>query len=71
MLDKKVIARAYLKFWFPIDLISTIPFEIFAGDNANAIGILKLPRLLRLGRLAKKFEKLAAAKAPASDWDNW
>ena len=28
MLDKKVIARAYLKFWFPIDLIATLPLEL-------------------------------------------
>ena len=28
VLDKKVIARAYLKFWFPIDLIATLPLEL-------------------------------------------
>ena len=61
VLDGKQSARQYSLSWFPIDLISTIPFEIFAGDNGAAIGILKLPRLLRLGRLLKRLDRLRAA----------
>ena len=62
--DRKKIAKNYLKCWFWIDLVASVPFdrvaEILASDdmsnadasnNASALGLLKglrLPRLLRL-----------------------
>ena len=35
--DRKVIAKNYLKYWFGIDLISTIPFELIVNylNNIN------------------------------------
>lgn len=76
--DPKVIALHYLKTWFLIDLIAVIPFEAFAGllglisssndavgaaDNFSTLSLLKVPRLLRIGRLMKKFNQFAAANA--------
>uniref|UniRef100_K3WHF5 Cyclic nucleotide-binding domain-containing protein n=1 Tax=Globisporangium ultimum (strain ATCC 200006 / CBS 805.95 / DAOM BR144) TaxID=431595 RepID=K3WHF5_GLOUD len=55
------IRSAYVRsIWFPIDLVSTIPFEyFFPGDNVSTrktikmIKYVKLPRLLRIGRFLK------------------
>jgi hyperpolarization activated cyclic nucleotide-gated potassium channel 2 len=33
--DRKVIAKNYLKFWFGIDLISTIPYELIVNYLNN------------------------------------
>ncbi len=57
-----------MKMWFWIDLFGTIPFDSIvmwtgalsgAGDNSTtlaALGFLKTPRLLRLGRLLRFLE---------------
>lgn len=37
----------------------------------NAAGMADLDPLAMLGQPAGGPKKLAAAKAPASDWDNW
>lgn len=54
--DPKKIVCHYLKNRFIIDLLSIFPFEIFMvkGRNAaflNIFGILKVARVLRLGRI--------------------
>ena len=66
--DSKVLAEHYIKTWFVIDLIAVIPVEEIAqafaqvdDQNIGSIALLKTVRLLRIGRLMKKFEKLAAA----------
>ena len=66
--DSKLLAEHYLKTWFAIDLIAVIPVEEIAqafaqvnDQNIGSIALLKTVRLLRIGRLMKKFEKLAAA----------
>ncbi|KAF1333477.1 Voltage-gated ion channel, partial [Globisporangium splendens] len=52
------IRSAYIRsIWFPIDLVSTIPFEyFFPGENVSTrktIKYVKFPRLLRIGRFLK------------------
>ena len=43
------IARRYLKFYFWIDLVSAIPFDIFADSGLiRYIGLIKIFRLIRL-----------------------
>lgn len=61
--DSRLIAKNYMKFWFPIDLIATIPYDLFAmalgvssdGNSTQTIILqfTKTPRLLRLGRCAR------------------
>ena len=76
--DHKKIAKRYLTSWFPIDLISILPFdsvEVFAklttgnspfGDNADTLKIIKMIRLLRLLKLAR----ILRASRIFSRWEN-
>ena len=50
MLSYAKIARRYAtSYWFPLDIVSCIPFTLFAGGTSS----LKLFRLLRLARVSK------------------
>jgi len=65
--DPKIIARRYLATWFPIDLISTIPFDLFfeAVNNMNddsAVGSLQLIRIARLARFLKLIRLIKLAR---------
>ncbi|XP_069676988.1 potassium/sodium hyperpolarization-activated cyclic nucleotide-gated channel 2 isoform X6 [Periplaneta americana] len=57
ILDPKLIAKHYLKTWFFLDLISSIPldyiFLIFNQDFSESFQILHAGRALRILRLAK------------------
>eukprot|EP00854_Cymbomonas_tetramitiformis_P006362 gene6362-7624_t len=57
--DLKVIRSSYLKSWFSIDLVSSIPLSlmVYAGLGAwvQSIKLTKLFRLLRLSRLLRLF----------------
>uniref|UniRef100_A0A1B0GJF9 Putative k+-channel erg n=1 Tax=Lutzomyia longipalpis TaxID=7200 RepID=A0A1B0GJF9_LUTLO len=57
ILDPKIIAKNYLKTWFFLDLISSIPldyiFLIFNQDFSESFQILHAGRALRILRLAK------------------
>ncbi|XP_055701557.1 uncharacterized protein LOC129800871 isoform X1 [Phlebotomus papatasi] len=57
ILDPKIIAKHYLKTWFFLDLISSIPldyiFLIFNQDFSESFQILHAGRALRILRLAK------------------
>lgn len=66
----KEIAKNYLKTWFTIDLISSIPVNWFLGDVGSVKGVLraiklsklsslfKLNKLIRIFRLVKYREKM-------------
>jgi hypothetical protein len=57
------IRNRYLVSWFPVDLIASIPFDIFLSDSAGAsLALAKMPRLLRSFRLLKMLDKLTAAR---------
>jgi hypothetical protein len=46
------IAMGYLQGWFIIDFISIFPFQIFVPpENGSATKLLRMPRMLRLGKL--------------------
>ena len=53
---RTAIATNYLKFWFWIDFVSTVPFddlfELFTNSTSNLAAVRAI-RILRLGRLAK------------------
>mgnify|MGYP001626706906 CR=1 FL=1 len=74
--NKRKIAILYLKFWFWIDLISILPFDLLmmSGNNANVLlrfaKIGKLYKLIRLSRLAKLFKLLKGQNAVFSQFSN-
>jgi hypothetical protein len=66
--QRKAIATDYCKIWLWIDLVATIPFDIFLtgggvarlgrlGKIAKLMRLFKLLRLLKLGRIVKRFKK--------------
>eukprot|EP00873_Tetraselmis_striata_P036314 jgi/Tetstr1/456578/TSEL_043296.t1 len=66
--DGKKIASTYLKSWFAIDVLASIPFEYVAlmlginvSEQVTLLAFLKTPRLLRLGRLLRFFERMKNA----------
>ena len=68
VMDLKDIRTKYFTKWFWIDLVAVFPFEILiiaSGKNLNVsvFNLFKAPRLLRLGKLAKKLDQLAGANA--------
>uniref|UniRef100_A0A3P8XP34 Potassium voltage-gated channel, subfamily H (eag-related), member 5b n=1 Tax=Esox lucius TaxID=8010 RepID=A0A3P8XP34_ESOLU len=60
--DPKLIRMNYTKTWFVIDLLSCLPYDIInAFENVNEglsslFSSLKVVRLLRLGRVARKLD---------------
>ena len=69
-LGAAVVARRYATSYFPVDLVSVLPFDALAraavgaeaaSRQALVLALFKLPRLLRVGRLTKKLSALAAA----------
>ncbi|QDZ22490.1 potassium voltage-gated channel protein [Chloropicon primus] len=68
VVDLKEIRKKYMSRWFWIDLVAIFPFEVLiiaSGKNLNVsvFNLFKAPRLLRLGKLAKKLDQLAGANA--------
>ncbi|KAJ3224291.1 hypothetical protein HDU81_008640 [Chytriomyces hyalinus] len=62
--DGKMIASKYLRSWFLIDLISTMPWELlsFLQTGGGDLGQLKILRLIRLLRLLKLLRVLRASR---------
>lgn len=57
VLERKKIARYYLKGWFWLDLITSFPYEI-AGSNRDEISVLDVQQNLVAGIRALKFIRL-------------
>jgi len=60
-MKRNLIALKYLTSYFPLDLISSFPFEqvissAFPGSNTIRIKVLNFLRILRLSRLFKVFK---------------
>ncbi|EFJ49704.1 hypothetical protein VOLCADRAFT_59193, partial [Volvox carteri f. nagariensis] len=74
--DSATLAAHYMKAWFWVDLFGTIPFDTIVlwtgalksahGEASSAqlaaLGFLKAPRLLRLGRLLRFLDSFKNAK---------
>jgi hypothetical protein len=59
--DNSIIARRYLSSWFLIDFAAAVPTDMLmlaATNDRKQLLLLKLPRLLRIGRLMKKMEQI-------------
>ena len=60
--DPVKVAKQYIKTWFLIDLLAAIPFDILAptaGQTLQVFKYLRLPKLLRMGRLLRVIRKRA------------
>ncbi len=63
--DRKILASKYLRGWFPVDLLATLPFELLAtGAFSEGHRALRMVRLMRLSRLLK----LARLHRLSRDW---
>ena len=56
------IAIKYTRTWFVIDLLAIIPFQHMAGASAGSLGLLKVLRLFRLGKLLKAKNALLTSR---------
>lgn len=63
IINRNIIAFRYLKFWFWLDLISTMPFDNIvesvlnqnAGNALTAVRLIRIVRLVRLLKLVRVF----------------
>lgn len=67
MLDEKKVAMKYLKSWFLLDAITSIPVSqitqaIFIGRTSHGLAALTLPRMFRIFRVARLFKILRMLK---------
>lgn len=53
-----LIAKRYLAFWFWLDTVSTIPFDMFFGEDGTWIRLTKIFRLLRICRAGRIFDRI-------------
>ncbi|KNA19902.1 hypothetical protein SOVF_056780 isoform B [Spinacia oleracea] len=59
--EKKKIAWRYIRTWFVLDFVSTIPYElvvIILPDNIHAYGLNTVLRLWRLSKVNRMFSRL-------------
>ena len=75
--DKKIIARGYVKFWFWLDLISIIPFDLILvhangdfGNMAKFTRVGKLYKMIRMLRMVKMIRIFKDRKKIISNLDH-
>jgi hypothetical protein len=66
IMDKKKIAARYLKSWFLIDLIATVPWDRIVGQEKGLkdspyIGLMRMLKVLRLGRASSLIKRLTSS----------
>ena len=69
--SRRAIAKRYVRSWFAVDFISTLPFEVvtmLAGDTERLKG-LKMIRMIRLLRLLKLARVIRASRI-VSRWES-
>jgi CRP-like cAMP-binding protein len=72
--DRCLIAKNYLKGWFAVDCIGSIPMDLlFQSNQTNALGfvkVLRLPRMLRLMKMLRvfRFQKFLEHHPEISSW---
>ncbi|CEM05198.1 unnamed protein product [Vitrella brassicaformis CCMP3155] len=64
IIDGRRNAIHYLKTWFLLDLVSSIPLEFifFLSSGASSLSVLQLPRLLRIIKIFKLFRLVRLLK---------
>ena len=58
--DKKMIAKKYMKFWFWLDLLSIIPFDLIMMQTNKDFG--NMAKFTRVGKLYKMIRMLRMVK---------
>ena len=65
-IDRKKIACIYIKFWFWIDLIVTLPYDIIIGSlneqAQNISNLAKFVRIMKIVRLVRLLKLIKVAK---------
>lgn len=62
--DSKMIAMNYLKFYFWIDLLSAIPFDLIVDNSfLRLVSLVKMFRLLRLSKIVSYLNITTATRA--------
>ena len=66
VVDRKLIAMNYLRFWFWLDILSTVPVDTILnktmGTQTNELSSLRLIKILRLTRMLKLLRVLKLSK---------
>ena len=62
MLEPWLVAKHYVRGWFLIDLLSSLPLERII----NSMGVLQSAKLLKMGKFFKVFKMLRIAKGKSS-----
>ena len=64
--DRKEIARLYLKKWFWIDLLVTIPYDrllsLYDPSFSNIVSLSKFIRIMKIVRLVRLIKLVKVAK---------
>ena len=64
--DRKEIAKKYLKFWFWIDLMVTLPYDVIVSrvdsDVSNIAYLAKFIRIMKIVRLIRLLKLVKVAK---------
>ena len=58
----KAIAKHYIKTWFVVDLLSALPINFMVGHDSLG-GANRLPRLLKIPKLIRKWSRSLTHKA--------
>ena len=63
VLELRKVTVHYLKTWFVLDLVSSIPFSFFdqGTDGWDALRLVKVLRLLRIRRMMQRWSNLYAS----------
>lgn len=64
------IAKAYLKFWFWVDVLSVLPFELMfnRGHMVSLVRLSRLPKLYRLVKITKMIRSVKAGRSQNNLW---
>ncbi|KAL1510271.1 hypothetical protein AB1Y20_006593 [Prymnesium parvum] len=60
VLDLRRVSLRYMRSWFLIDLIASIPFDAF-NPNLRSLQLIKSLRLFRVQRMLRKYARVAAS----------
>lgn len=65
IMDRKRIAKHYLRGWFTVDLVSSIPLDLIllgTGSVSSAEQLRRLPKIFRIVKLSKLLRLLRVTK---------
>ncbi|CAG9311341.1 unnamed protein product [Blepharisma stoltei] len=66
IVNRKDIAKKYIKTWFIVDIVSILPFDLITGNYSGGLtNILKVSRLYKLFRLIRLMKMMRFAKSRA------